>query len=155
VLLPDGGTNLRALGPLLPYAGVDLAKVKVLGTGRWDDPTVGREPTLQGGWFAGPPPEARQSFEQRYRAAYGAGAPRIASLAYDGVALVAALADGAPGNRFTPERVASPSGFVGVDGVFRFDADGHIARGLAVNEVTPTGVNVVSPAPKTFQAPTN
>jgi ABC-type branched-subunit amino acid transport system substrate-binding protein len=155
VLLPDGGTNLRALGPLLPYAGIDLTKVKVLGTGLWDDPTIGREPTLQGGWFAGPPPEARLGFAQRYRTAYGNAAPRIASLAYDGVALVAALADGPPGRRFTPERLASPNGFVGVDGVFRFDTDGHIARGLAVNEVTPAGVNVVSPAPKTFQARVN
>lgn len=155
VLLPEGGTNLRALGPLLPYAGIDLTKVKVLGTGLWDDPTIGREPTLQGGWFAGPPPEARLSFAQRYRTAYGSAAPRIASLSYDGVALVAALADAPAGARFTPDRLASPNGFVGVDGVFRFDATGHIARGLAVNEVTPVGVNVVSPAPKTFEPGVN
>lgn len=151
VLLPEGGSALRALAPLLPYSGIDVKTVKVLGTGLWDDLSVMREPTLQGGWFAAPPPAARASFAQRFRAAYGTSAPRIASLAYDGVALVAALADAPEGQRFTAERIANPNGFVGVDGVFRFAPDGRIERALAVNEVTPAGITVVSPAPVTFQ----
>jgi ABC-type branched-subunit amino acid transport system substrate-binding protein len=151
VLVPEGGGNLRALAPLLPFSGIDVKTVKVLGTGLWDDPTVSREPTLQGGWFAAPPPDARSSFAQRYRTAYGTTAPRIASLAYDGIALVGALADAPAGKRFTAERIANPNGFVGVDGVFRFEPDGKIERALAVNEVTPSGITVVSPAPATFQ----
>jgi ABC-type branched-subunit amino acid transport system substrate-binding protein len=154
VLLPEGGGNLRALAPLLPFTGIDVKIVKVLGTGLWDDPTVIREPTLQGGWFAAPPPAARASFAQRFRAAYGNAAPRIASLAYDGIALVAALADAPAGQRFTADRIANPNGFVGVDGVFRFETDGRIERALAVNEVTPAGITVVSPAPTTFQGAT-
>lgn len=151
VLLAEGGSNLRTLAPLLSFSGIDLKVVKVLGTGLWDDPTVIREPSLQGGWFAAPPPDARASFAQRYRTAYGTAAPRIASLAYDGIALVASLADAPPGKRFTPERIANPNGFVGVDGVFRFTPDGRIERALAVNEVTAAGISVVSPAPATFQ----
>jgi ABC-type branched-subunit amino acid transport system substrate-binding protein len=153
VLLPEGGNNLRTLAPLLPFSGIDVKTVKILGTGLWDDPTVSREPTLQGGWFAAPPPDARASFAQRYRSAYGGAAPRIASLAYDGVALVAALADGPAGKRFAADKIANPNGFTGVDGVFRFESDGRIERALAVNEVTPDGISVVSPAPTTFQGP--
>jgi ABC-type branched-subunit amino acid transport system substrate-binding protein len=151
VLLPAGGSSLRALAPLLPFSGIDTQVVKVLGTGLWDDPSVSREPTLQGGWFAAPPPEARASFTQRYRTAYGTSAPRIASLAYDGIALAATLADAPEGHRFTPERVANPNGFAGVDGAFRFEQDGRIERALAVNEVTQAGIAAVSPAPATFQ----
>ena len=44
-----------------------------------------------------------------------------------------------------------PNGFSGVDGIFRFNADGTSERGLAVLEVAPDGFHVVSPAPKTFQ----
>lgn len=152
VLLPDGGSNIKILAPLLTYSGINMQTVRILGTGLWDDPTVLREPSLRGGWFAAPPPDARQSFAQRYRTAFGSAAPRIASLAYDGVALIAALADGSEGRRFTPAKIADPSGFVGVDGVFRFDADGRISRALAVNEVTSSGgVAVISPAPRSFQ----
>ena len=44
-----------------------------------------------------------------------------------------------------------PNGFAGVNGIFRFNADGTSERGLAVLEVQPDGFHVVSPAPKTFQ----
>jgi len=150
VLLPDGGTNLRALAPLLPYSGVNTRNVKILGTGLWDEPNLGREPALVHGWFAAPPPEARQKFIERFTAAYGRTPPRIASLAYDAVALAASLADAPPGERFTPGRLTNPNGFSGIDGLFRFDPDGRVERGLAVNEVLTDGVAAVSPAPSTF-----
>jgi hypothetical protein len=44
-----------------------------------------------------------------------------------------------------------PNGFAGVNGIFRFNADGTSERGLAVLEMTPGGPIVVSPAPTTFQ----
>jgi ABC-type branched-subunit amino acid transport system substrate-binding protein len=150
VLLPEGGTKLRALAPLLPYSGVNTRSVKVLGTGLWDEPQLGREPSLVHGWFAAPPPEARQKFIERFTAAYGRMPPRIASLGYDAVALAASLADAPPGERFTPDRLSNPNGFSGIDGLFRFDPSGHIERGLAVNEVLTNGVAAVSPAPTSF-----
>ena len=45
-----------------------------------------------------------------------------------------------------------PNGFAGVNGIFRFDADGTSERGLAVLEMTRDGPVVVSPAPTTFLA---
>jgi hypothetical protein len=102
------------------------------------------------GWFAAPPPEARQKFIERFTAAYGRTPPRIASLGYDAVALAASLADAPPGARFTPERLTNPNGFAGIDGLFRFGPDGRIERGLAVNEVLADGVAAVSPAPTSF-----
>ena len=44
-----------------------------------------------------------------------------------------------------------PNGFAGVNGIFRFNADGTSERGLAVLEIEPDGFHVVSPAPRTFQ----
>jgi hypothetical protein len=46
--------------------------------------------------------------------------------------------------------LTSNSGFAGIDGVFRFRQDGTNERGLAVLRVTPSGGQVVSPAPKSF-----
>ncbi len=70
VLLPDGGGQLKAVASLLPYFDIDPAKVRRLGTGLWDEPGLGTEPALIGGWFAAPAPAARSDFEKRFRALY-------------------------------------------------------------------------------------
>ena len=75
---------------------------------------------------------------------------QLASLAYDAVSLVALLAQGKPYHRFTRAALMDPNGFAGVNGIFRFKADGTSERGLAVLEVTASGPVVVSPAPTTF-----
>ena len=153
VMIAQGGTVLRAIGPSLTYNGLDPAKVKLLGTGLWYDPAVSREQSLAGGWFAAPEPHAADDFNAKYKDAYGATPPQLASLAYDAISLVALLGKGPAYHRFTPAALMDPNGFNGVDGIFRFQPDGPSERGLAVLEVAPDGFNVVSPAPKTFQGP--
>ena len=65
-------------------------------------------------------------------------------------ALVAALVKTQGGQRFSEEVLTSASGFAGLDGVFRFKADGTNERALAVMRVSPSGGQVVSPAPTRF-----
>ena len=77
---------------------------------------------------------------------------RTATLAYDAVALVAALVKTQGAQRFSEEVLTNASGFAGIDGVFRFRPDGTNERGLAVMRVTPSGAQVISPAPKAFGA---
>ncbi|MGF1608049.1 MAG: penicillin-binding protein activator [Kiloniellales bacterium] len=155
VMLPAGGQSLLALAPLLPYYDIDPKEVHYLGTALWDDPTLGAEPALIGGWFAAPPPQLWQSFRERYEQTYGDPPPRIASLAYDATALASVLAGRAfaQGKRtaFDLEAVTQPSGFSGVDGIFRFLPDGESQRGLAVLEMQRGGFTVRDPAPQTFE----
>ncbi len=151
ILIPEGGQRLKSVVPLLPYYDVDPDKVHFLGTGLWDEPGLGTEPALAGGWYAAPPPAARADFEKRFRDTYRHPPPRLATLAYDATALAAVLARGANGPDFSPTAIANPSGFAGVDGIFRLRPDGLIQRGLAVLEVHRNGNSVISPAPTTFQ----
>ena len=155
VLLPDGGPRLLAISPLLPYYDIDPAEVRLLGTGQWDDPAVRLEPALRGGWFAAPLPEARAQFEERFDAAYGRTPVRLATLAYDGTALAAVLARAEGGPDFSIQALASPNGYAGQDGIFRFRQDGVVERGLAVLEVRRDGFLVVDPPPSSFQPATN
>jgi branched-chain amino acid transport system substrate-binding protein len=151
IMIAQGGGVLRAIAPSLAFNGLDPAKVKLLGTGLWDDAGIVKEQTLNGGWFAAPEPNADEAFNGKYRAVYGATPSQLASLAYDAVSLVALLSTGTPYHRFTNAALMDPNGFAGVNGIFRFNADGTSERGLAVLEVQPDGFHVVSPAPKTFQ----
>ena len=56
--------------------------------------------------------------------------------------------------RFSEETLTTSSGFAGIDGVFRFRPDGTNERGLAVMRVTPSGGQVIAPAPKSFGSST-
>ena len=153
VMIGAGGPILRAIAPSLSFAGLERDKVKLLGTGLWDDPNIAREDMLTGGWFAAPDPEADAAFTTRYHDTFGANPPQLAPLAYDAVALVALLSTGPAYHRFTQSALMDPNGFSGMDGIFRFNTDGTSERGLAILEVAPDGFHVVSPAPKTFQQP--
>jgi branched-chain amino acid transport system substrate-binding protein len=157
LMLPAGGDEVLQIAPLLAFYDIDPVEVKLLGTWVWDDPALGVEPAMLGAWFAAPPPDTRASFVERFRGAYGRAPDRLATLAYDAVALASVLARGVePGNRpFASARLLNPDGFAGVDGIFRLDASGAVERGLAVLEVRPGAPVVIDPAPVTFAAPVN
>ena len=154
VLIAQGGTVLRAIAPTLSFDGATRDKVKLLGTGLWDkDASLTREPSLMGSWYAAPSPNADADFVAKYRGAFGAAPAQLSSLAYDAVSLVALLSQGTPYRRFTAAALMDPNGFSGVNGIFRFNADGTSERGLAVLEMREGAPVVISPAPTTFQRP--
>jgi branched-chain amino acid transport system substrate-binding protein len=151
LVLPDFGDRLLSIAPLLPYYDIDPNRIRLLGTALWDDARVTREPALIGGWFAAPPPEAREPFNKRYREVYKREPPRLATIAYDATALAAVLARGEGGADFSVEAITNPVGFAGMDGVFRLLPDGSIERALAVIEIRRNGFRTISPAQETFE----
>jgi len=154
VLVPEGGALLRTLAPLLPFYEIDPNRVKLLGTGLWNDEGLLREPPLQGAWFAAPHPERPNAFLEKLNKDYGTVPPRIATLAYDAMSLVASIVREHAGNTeeklFTQERLTAEGGFVGLDGLFRFLPDGTVERGLAVVEIDRRGFKIADPAPEAF-----
>ncbi len=150
LILAEVGPRLQQITPLLASFGIDPAKVRMIGPPLWQDPAVLRDPALLGAWFAAPDPAGRAAFERRYQQAYGQPAPALATLAYDAAGLAAVLVRLNPATDFGPSVLNSPDGFAGVDGIFRFDPNGVIERGLAVMQADPKGATVVSPAPTSF-----
>ena len=150
IFVPDGGDAVPQVVAALAAAGVNLKRVQLLGTGLWDDQRIFSDKALDGGWYAAPEQAGFRSFSERYRGRYGSDPVRTATLAYDAVALVAALVKTQGPQRFSEQVLTNASGFAGIDGVFRFRPDGTNDRGLAVLRVTPGGGQPVSPAPKSF-----
>jgi ABC-type branched-subunit amino acid transport system substrate-binding protein len=152
LLLADDGDSVVTIADALTAAGANLRNIQLLGTGLWDNPRVFASPALQGGLYAAPDPSGFRNFSSRYRAKYGADPVRTATLAYDAVALVAALARTQGPQRFAPDVLTNSSGFSGIDGLFRFRADGTNERGLAVMRVGSGGGVPVAGSPKSFGA---
>jgi ABC-type branched-subunit amino acid transport system substrate-binding protein len=151
LVLPDSGRRLQRILALLPAAGIDLSRVRLLGTGLWDDPRLLEDPALQSAWFVSPPSAGRAAFRKRFAKAYGYEPHRLAPLGYDATALAIALARQPSGADFSANALHDPRGFSGTEGIFRFAPDGTAERGLAVVEVGAGGtIKVVSPAPQRF-----
>lgn len=137
---------------LLAQNNIRSGRLQFIGTGLWDDPKLFSNPLLAGAWFAAPEATGYRAFAQRYKARFGSDPARTASLAYDAVSLVAALVKTQGPQRFSDQVLMNPSGFAGIDGVFRFKTDGTSERGLAVFEIRAGTTRVISPAPKNFTA---
>src|SRR6195952_2033979 len=152
LFIADDGDSVVTVAEALTAAGANLKNIQLLGTGLWDNPRVFASPALQGGLYAAPDPAGFKSFSGRYRGKYGSDPVRTATLAYDAVALVAALARTQGGQRFSSEVLTNPSGFAGIDGLFRFRPDGTNERGLAVMKVATGGGVPVAGSPKSFGA---
>ncbi len=150
ILIADGSDAVPTVVSALTAAGVQTRSIQLLGTGLWDDPRIFSDTRLHGAWYAAPNSNGFRNFSARYRTRFGQDPVRTATLAYDAVALVAALVKTQGAQRFAEQVLTNPSGFAGIDGLFRFRTDGTNERGLAVLRVGPTGGQTVGPPPRAF-----
>ena len=91
-------------------------------------------------------------FAESYRSRFGAPPHRIATLGYDAVLLTIRLArNWKPGATLPTARLVQSDAFLGVDGAFRFRANGVIERAMEVRQVGKGRIDVVSLAPDRFE----
>ena len=149
VLVADGGASAAAAAPVLKRASPG---VHLLGTELWNsEGGLAARPQLSGAWFASVSDTLYRQFATKYRARFGAGPYRLASLGYDAVLLTVRIARDWPvGARFPEARMRDADGFAGLDGAFRFGRDGLAERALEVQEIRGGTTVVVSPAPAGF-----
>lgn len=168
LFLPDAHGRMLILGSTLASEGITPATTKLLGSTLWNNGALTAEPNLRGAWFPGVNPQTYNNFVARYQEAYGATPQPIAAVAFDAVTLAGYLARQAlsgqvnaatttPGQWVGLDRnsILNPSGFRGADGIFRFQQNGAVQRGLAIMQVDAGGFTMIAPAPNSFQAVTN
>jgi ABC-type branched-subunit amino acid transport system substrate-binding protein len=150
VLLADNARIAVTAVPLIRKGSSPQARI--LGTELWAaEPTLLASPMLGGAWYASVSDGRYRQLASAYRRQFGKAPFRIASLGYDSMLLVVKIAGGwKPGERFPTAKLHDDGGFVGVDGAFRFAGSGVAERALEVDELSPTGEKVVSPAPNGF-----
>ena len=150
LLVPDTGDVVPLIATTLAERGVTRDKLKLLGSGQWDDPRVLNNPAMVGSWFPAPVKQGFDQFASRYKAAYGSPPPRNATLAYDATVLAIGIVRQYGADRFQNNVLTSPNGFAGIDGIFRFLPSGLTERRLAVYEVNGSGASMISPAARSF-----
>lgn len=150
VLLADSGGTAAMAVPLLRRGGG--GNTQILGTELWNtERSVVSLPALNGALFASVADTLYLQFAARYRARFGVAPYRLASLGYDSVLLtVRVMRDWPVGTPFPTARLSDKGGFAGLDGAFRFTADGVAERALEVQQIGNGATTVVSPAPAGF-----
>ncbi len=144
---------LIADGPRIALTAAPQAGgTRLIGTELWSgDAAVAKSPAMKGAWFAAVSDRRFGQFEQSYRNRFGAAPARLATLGYDSVLLTLNVARGwKPGTTFPTSRLYDKEGYIGLDGVFRFNDLGVAERAMEVREVSGGTFVTVSPAPARF-----
>lgn len=147
LFITEQADGFAAVNAALAASGI---KTQILANGVWNDVAAMKLPALQGAWFAAPEKPGFNAFVQHYKAKFDSDPARLATLSYDAISLVAALARTQGAQRFSEPVLTNASGFTGADGVFRFRVDGRNERGLAVMQIDNGAASVISPAPPSF-----
>jgi ABC-type branched-subunit amino acid transport system substrate-binding protein len=150
ILIADSGRVALQIVPSIRRGGG--ATAKILGTELWNtEASLVRNPVLHGAWFASVSDGLYNQLAAKYRARYGKAPYRLASLGYDAVLLANKIAaNWRVGQAFPASQLTDEGGFAGIDGAFRFSRDGVAERALEVQQINPTGLTVVAPAPRSF-----
>ncbi|MCF2869633.1 penicillin-binding protein activator [Octadecabacter sp. G9-8] len=145
----QGGLSILATS--LNDQGLTPANTPLIGLARWDSsPQAAALPGLQNGIFAVGDAGREAAFSQRYEATYGQPPHPLASIAYDGIAAIGALAATGDRGALTAASLTRSSGFAGATGIFRLRPNGTNQRALAVARFLNNQMQIVDPAPLSF-----
>ena len=148
VLLPDGARLAARAAETLKQDGSPI----LIGTELWSgEGSITRSPALRGAIFSAVSDDNFKQFSDSYKARFGNAPYRISTLGYDGVLLALNVAENwRVGRPFPARALVADSGFLGLDGAFRFLNSGVIQRAMEVRRVEDGRISVVEPAPTKF-----
>jgi branched-chain amino acid transport system substrate-binding protein len=150
VLIGDTGATAIATAPYLRKHG--MKDTRILGTELWNiNGSIASNKSLRNAWFASVPDTYFSTYAGKYKTRFGTLPPRISTLGYDSILLVTKVVPNwRLGATFPITNLIDRGGFIGLDGAFRFNADGSSERMLEVQEVQAGKFTVIDAAPKVF-----
>jgi ABC-type branched-subunit amino acid transport system substrate-binding protein len=150
IYIPEGGEIPNAVVQIIRRNSIDIVGKQIIGSGAWESVTF-KEAQLEGALYPGRDLSRFADFANRYQAAYGTKPNVWAALGYDSITLSTNLIRTAgPEAAFIPQKLESPNGFIGINGIFRLRSDGTAERGLAIYQVERNSGKLVVPAPTSF-----
>lgn len=138
ILVPESGKVLSKIANLVKEKNNGQRDIKLIGTSQWDELSTLNNDNLVDAWFVSPKADEFRDFERDYYKKYEKFPPRIASISYDLIDLIANLAKENDNNVNFYSFVSGnliKEGFKGIDGLFRFLPNGYVQRNLAILKV--------------------
>lgn len=150
VLFLGNGDDTKNLASFLRYYGVDSRSARFYGTAVWDGSDIANDFTMYGAKYA-ILPEISQSFANLYEQMSGKAPNRLATFGYDAANMAIGMIYS---NKSDAAYLLDPSGYVGVDGLFRLKPAGESERALRIVQITGGGMTeTVREAPQNFMTP--
>ena len=148
VLIPDAGTSLKSAIAMFGYYDVFSPDVKFIGTSIWDNTNLSKETTMRGSWYPALTHQNNAYFNSKYKELFGEQPSSLYAFGYDAVALAAAISR--MGTDDIDAQITNPEGYAGMNGAFRFFADGRNQHSLDIKEIRGSGNYVVESGPRKF-----
>ncbi len=147
----DDINDVVMIGSTLLYYDVKPSQIQFMGTSQLANPVVYKEKAFNGAWFPSITTKYNAKFNKEYKTYFKTEPSKLASLAYDAVALSVNL--GAKKGYIEPSDITTPNGWTGINGVFRFRDNGKSERNMDIKQII-TGSNIktkiISPASSNF-----
>ncbi len=150
VLMLGTGDDAKSLVSFLRYYGVGARDARLYGTAMWDGANIDTDLTLSGAKY---PALAvmNPSFVNLYEQITASAPTRLASFGYDAANLAIGMIYS---NKSNAAYLLDPSGYVGMDGLFRLTPNGASQRALRIVEIAGAPApREVKAAPANFLAP--
>ena len=130
-------------------------KPKFMGLSRWDSTkNMLDESSLNRGWFIVPDQRFKELYATRYAKVFGTNPNGMSALSYDSIALIGGILKKNGSKRtadiFQRARFLDSNGFVGINGIFRFNSAGVNERSLSIAEVKAGNIKIIDSAKKKF-----
>ncbi len=150
ILFLGNGDDTESMASFLRYYGVGAREASFYGTALWEGSDIINDFTMSGAKYA-VLPDASQSFSNLYERISGTQPGRLAGFGYD-------AANMAMGMIYSPKSDAAylldPSGYAGVEGLYRLEPTGENERALQIVQLAGDGTTqIVHPAAENFLTP--
>ncbi len=140
IMIPESGKISSKIISSIKKQNTQERDFQILGTSQWDDKSI-FDSNLIGSWFPAPENEKFSDLENFYYSKYEKFPPRIASIAYDMIGIIAEIVNRKQGQApnvsdFINFKNGDKNGYQGIDGLFRFLPNGLVQRNLAILKIS-------------------
>lgn len=150
VLFLGSGDDTKSLASFLRYYGIGARDARFYGTAMWDGADIASDLTMSGAKFATLPPVS-ENFANIYEQIDGAAPTRLATFGYDAANMAISMIYSDKSNG---AYLLDPSGYMGLDGLFRLKPSGESERALRIVELDGSSTpRVIKDAPTNFITP--
>lgn len=150
VLFLGNGDDTETLASFLRYYGVGARDAKFYGTPMWDGSDITNDFTMAGAKYAALP-ESSAEFANIYQMIYDTTPSHLATFGYDAINMAMGMIYS---QKDHAAYLLDPSGYIGIDGLFRLRPSGVSERALRIVQLDGSGTpKTVRNAAENFMIP--